>query len=452
MAFVTSFLTLVQPLAWTMQARSFQRFLTLLTGWIFAPRRTVSGMLVTTGVASTHHHAAYYRIFSAARWSLDQLGLILFTLLLPLTDAEKPVKLTLDDTHTRKRGAKMFGVGMHHDPLVSTRKRAVVTWGHSWVVLAVVVRLPMCPDRVFSLPILVRLYLNRAAAKRARCAYRTRPELAVELFQVLSNAHPARRFHSLVDASYAGKTVLGRLPPQWDQTSRLPLDARLHEAPTARTPGKAGRPRKRGERLPTPQQMLRQRGRRAVLTLYGRKDHVRIVETVAYWYGVPDRRLKIVVVEPLRGGRPVQAFYSTRVEQSAEEILTEYSERWSIEEAFQGSKSHLGFAEPQGWSRWAVLRTAPIAMLLYSLIILWFARTGYTQYSPPTRPWYRTKTRASFADMLMTLRRESLRELVSARLGEAHPSQTILDLVFAAANVAAPEPGSVGLQDGAASG
>lgn len=437
MALVPSFLVLVQPLAWTMSAPSFQLFLTLLTGWVFAPRRTVSAMLVATGVAGTRHHAAYYRVFSAACWSLDQLGLIVFRLLAPLLDAQPPVKLTLDDTHTRKRGRTMFGVGMHHDPLVSTRKRAVVTWGHSWVVLAVVVRLRCCPDRVFSLPLLFRLYLNHAAAKRARRAYRTRPELAVELFHVLCNAHPARRFHALVDSSYAGATVLGHLPPNCDQTSRLPLNARLHEAPPVRKPGTSGRPRKRGLRLPAPEQMLHQRARRAVLTLYGRKDHVRLIEFIASWYSLPNRPLKIVVVEPLRGGRPIQAFYSTRLEQSAEEILTEYAERWSIEEAFQASKSHLGFGQPQGWSRLAVLRTAPIAMLLYSLIVLWFERVGHVAYRPPVRPWYRTKTRPSFLDMLATLKRESLREVVSAKLGDAQPSQNLLDLLCAAAQVAA---------------
>jgi hypothetical protein len=436
-ALVPSFLALVQPLAWTMRAPSFQSFLTLLTGWVFAPRRTVSAMLVASGVAGTRHHAAYYRVFSAASWSLDQLGLIVFRLLLPLLDAHLPVKLTLDDTHTRKRGLKMFGAGMHHDPLLSTRKKAVVTWGHSWVVLAVVVRLRSCPDRVFSLPIFFRLYLNHAAAQRARRTYRTRPELAVELFHLLCNAHPERRFQTLVDSSYAGETVLGHVPPTCDQTSRLPLKARLHEAPPTRKPGTTGRPRKRGERLPSPAQMLQQRARRVVLTIYGRKDHVRLVETVAYWYGVPHRPLKIVVVEPLRGGRPIQAFYTTRIDQAAEQVLTEYSERWSIEEAFQGGKSHLGFAEPQAWSRLSVLRTAPIAMLLYSLILLWFERIGHTAYCPPVRPWYRTKTRPSFADMLATLKRESLREVVSAKLGDAQPSQNLLDLLFAAANVAA---------------
>jgi hypothetical protein len=433
---VPSFLALVQPFAWALRAPSFQALLTLLTGWIFAPHRTVSAMLVTAGVAKTRHHAAYYRVFSAARWSLDQLGLLVFRLLVPLLDSKLPVKLTLDDTHTRKRGLKIFGAGMHHDPLLSTRKMAVVTWGHSWVVLAVVVRLRVCPDRVFSLPILFRLYLNHAAAQRARRTYRTRPELAVDLLHRLCDTHSDRRFHALVDSSYAGASVLGHLPANCDQTGRLPLNARLHEAPSARAPGRPGRPCKRGRRLPAPDQMRAQRAHRTVLAIYGRKDHVRLVTTVAFWYGVPSRPLKIVVVEPLRGGRPVQAFYTTHVEQAADEVLTDYAERWSIEEAFLGSKSHLGLAEPQGWSRLSVLRTAPIAMLLYSLIVLWFEQIGHIAYRPPVRPWYRTKKRPSFADMLATLKRESLRDAVSANLGATQPSQNLLDLVFAAAHVA----------------
>jgi hypothetical protein len=39
--------------------------------------------------------------------------------------------------------------------------------------------------------------------------------------------------------------------------------------------------------------------------------------------------------------------------------------------------------------------------------------------------------------MLATLKRESLREVVSAKLGDAQPSQNLLDLVFAAAGIAA---------------
>ncbi len=274
-------------------------------------------MLVAVGGSGPKHHSAYYRLFAAARWSLDALGLALFHLIVPLL-APGPVPLTLDDTLARKRGLKVFGAGMHHDPLASSRHYAVTSWGHSWVVLAVRVRLPCVPGRFFSLPILFRLYLNQKAAAGWRVAYRTRPELAVELLERLCKSVPERRFHAYADSAYGGQSVLAHLPSNCDLTSRLPLDARLYAAPPEHRPGTRGRPRKRGERLPSPQQMLeQQQARRLTLELYGRQDKVRVVEAVAHWYAVPQRPLKIVVVEPLTGGRPVQAIYSTVTDEPA---------------------------------------------------------------------------------------------------------------------------------------
>ena len=424
MSLIPSFLELVHLWSWAMSAPVFQTFLVVLTGWVFAPRRTITTMLMVTGMAGLRHHAAFHRLFSAAKWSLDQLGLLLFRLLLPQLDTER-VKLTLDDTLARKRGLKMFGAGMHHDGQGSTRKQALLSWGHCWVILAVVMRVRCCPGRVFSLPVLFRLYLNHKAADRWRRIYRTRPQLAVEMLHLLCKSHPDRRFHALGDSAYGGESVLGHLPSNCDLTSRLPLKARLHEPPPPRQPGKAGRPCKRGPRLPSPELMLAQRGRRVTHAIYGRQDRVRLVETVARWYGVPERPLRVVVVQPLSGGRPRQAFYSTRFEQAGSEVITDYAERWSIEEAIQGGKSYLGFEEPQGWSRRAVQRTAPIALLLYSLIVLWFARDGHRFYRPLVRPWYRKKTRPSFADMLRTLQQESLSYSISKN---RHPERLLQNL------------------------
>jgi DDE superfamily endonuclease len=408
MSLVTTFLVLVQPLGAVMTVPTFANLLVLWAGWIFARRRTITGMLVSAGVAGTRHHSAFHRVFAAARWSLDRLGLAVFELILPWV-TPGVIRLSLDDTLARKRGLKVYGVGMHHDPLLSSRKLAVTSWGHSWVVLAVVVRLPFCKDRVFSLPVLFRLYLNHKAATRWKATHRSRPELAVQLLELLCPRYPNRRFHLVADTTYGGQSVLVHLPHNCDLTSRLPLNARLYQAPSPRQPGQKGRPRKRGPRLPTPQQMLRQRATHVTLQIYGRRDKVRLVHCQARWHDVPDRALQVVVVEPLTGGRPPQAFYCTQADMPAVEVLTGYAERWSIEEANQGSKVHLGFEEPQGWSRLAVKRTAPMAMLLYSLIVLWFAQVGHRFYQAPDRPWFRSKRRPSFADMLATLKRESLR-------------------------------------------
>jgi hypothetical protein len=419
-----------------MSTPSFRTFLIVLTGWIFAPRRTITGMLVAAGVAGRRHHAAFHRLFSAARWSLDQLGLIVFRLIVPWLEPGT-IDLAIDDTLAPKRGVKMFGAGMHPDAQLSTRKIKVVRWGHSWVILSVVVRLPFCPARVFSLPILFRLYLNHNASERWHRVHRTRPELAVELLHLLCKTHPERHFHVVEDSAYGGESVLGHLPCNCDLTSRLPMDARLYAAPAPRPPRTRGRPRKRGARLPTPQQMLEQRGRRVELTLYGDKRRSRLVETEARWHKVPDRPLKVVAVEPLSGGRPMQAFYSTCTDDTAEQVLSRYARRWSIEESHKGGKTDLGFEQPQGWSRRAVLRTAPIAMLLYSLIVLWFAREGHRLYRPLVRPWYRKKVQPSFADMLRTLKCESLREEISKHPGSSRLPQNLVDsLLFAASATA----------------
>lgn len=412
MYLVTSFLVLLQPLAIVMTGPSFDSAVTILTGWIFAPRRTVTSMIAAAGAVGRKHHSAFHRLFASARWSRDQLGLLVFDMLPPWLDGV--VMLALDDTLARKRGLNMFGVGMHHDPLLSSRGKAITNWGHSWVVLGVVVRFPLWPQRAFCLPILFRLYLNKDAAARHRRAYRTRPELAVEMLALLCQARKSRHFHVIADSAYGGQSVLNHLPKNCDLTSRLLLNARLYGPRPLRMPGTNGRPRKRGPQLPTPAQMLLERAARAELDLYGRRDRVRLCDAVGHVYAAPERPLRIVAVEALSGGRGQQAFYSTCWQATAIEILSWYAWRWSIEVAFHDSKQSLGFEEPQGWTRHAVERTAPMAMLLYSLIVLWFVREGHRCYRSLERPWYTTKSQPSFADMLATLRRVSLREQVSS--------------------------------------
>ncbi len=52
MYLVTSFIHLMQPLAAAMSTPSFNNFTTLVTGWVFAPRRRHAGPGPTAGRAS----------------------------------------------------------------------------------------------------------------------------------------------------------------------------------------------------------------------------------------------------------------------------------------------------------------------------------------------------------------------------------------------------------------
>jgi hypothetical protein len=49
------------------------------------------------------------------------------------------VFLVVDDTLANKRGLKVFGTGMHYDPMLFSRSLKLTRWAHSWVVLGVIV-------------------------------------------------------------------------------------------------------------------------------------------------------------------------------------------------------------------------------------------------------------------------------------------------------------------------
>ena len=83
MTLVSSFVLMLQPLAPVMTTPTFSSFVTLLAGWVFARRRTVTGMIQAAGAVTRKHHSAYHRVFAAAQWSLDELGLAMLGLILP---------------------------------------------------------------------------------------------------------------------------------------------------------------------------------------------------------------------------------------------------------------------------------------------------------------------------------------------------------------------------------
>ena len=142
MQLVSSFRDLVQQISSVMTEPTLQSFLVLVAGWLFAHRHTVTHLIQVAGAVGTKHHSAFHRVFAAARWSLDAMGLAVLDLAWTLVGPTGTVFLAVDDTLARKRGRKMFGVGMHHDPLLSSRGRSLVNWGHSWVILGLLVPWP----------------------------------------------------------------------------------------------------------------------------------------------------------------------------------------------------------------------------------------------------------------------------------------------------------------------
>ena len=86
----------------------------------------------------------------------------------------------------------------------------------------------------------------------------------------------------------------------------------------------------------------------------------------------------------------------------------------------------LGFEDPANRKEKAVHRTAPMAMILYSLIVVWFHREGHRHVEFPDRPWYPHKDEPSFADMLTTLRRQSWKN----NYGDMVPKRGVAKKIF----------------------
>src|SRR5262249_10194537 len=117
------------------------------------------------------------------------------------------------------------------------------------------------------------------------------------------------------------------------------------------------------------------------------------------------RLLTLVLVHDVQGKRPDQMFYCTKTDWTARQVLSAYACRWAIECTFEYCKQFLGLEDPANRLPKAVERTAPMALIVYSLVVVWFHQVGHGPLRFPIRPWYPKKREPSFADMLTTLRR-----------------------------------------------
>ena len=440
MQLTPSFRVLLPNFRTVFTAPSFRLFVLILTGWALSSRhRFLTECIFTAGQVGLRHWSCFHRFFSRHAWSLDDLCRALTRLLVQRFAPQGPILLAGDDTLCRKRGLGLFGAGMHHDPLLSSKALKVFSWGHDWVVLALLVRLPRwAPTRVFALPLLFRLYVNvqgctkgrkktraRKKATRGRRqkwrrpkggAHRTRPELLVEMVRVLADWFPDRAFVVCADSAYAGKSVLRHLPGNVDLISPVHPQGVWYAPPPPKVPGRRGAPRRPGDRLADLQGWAddpKCPWQELVFDQYGLHTTLAVkVQQALYYTAGKDRLLTVILTRDRQGKRPDHRFYCTRLDWSAREVPAAYASRWALEVTFAAAKQTLGLQDAANRLPQAVRRTAPMALVLYSLVVLWFDEVGHTQLRVPRRPWYRHKREPSFADMLSTLRRQSWQEKI----------------------------------------
>jgi hypothetical protein len=338
---------------------TFRTFTALAAGFLTQPgQRTVTGMLAGAGLAGVWHHTRAHRFFSAARWSVDQVGLALLEVIVRLlVPPDAPILLAVDDSLFKRRGRKIFGAAWHHDAAARDPNR--VAWGNSWVVVGVLVHLPFVPHRMVCLPVLARLWqptMTRRGrkARRARHAAATpdRPAkltLARQLVEQVCACYPDRPVHLVGDAAYIGRAWRDA-PAKLTITSRLRCDAALYELAPPRT-GKPGRPRVKGKRLPeliVLAGMTTVAWERATVCCYGGQRTLDLAGFRCLWYGALGAQpVQVVLARP--PGWPdgyELAVVSTDLAATPAELVQRYSHRWSVEVCFEESRQVMGSGRP----------------------------------------------------------------------------------------------------------
>jgi len=266
---------------------SFHSFWVLSCAWILCSgRRSLTRVIQSAQLTEFKHYCSFHRFFSQSRWNLDDLGHCVLQLRLPF--CAEVLVAAVDDPLARKSGRHIWGARMHHDPLRSTQKRPFFAFGHNLVVFSLQVALPFAPYKYWAFPILVRMYRKRQTNQRApgkdgklerkqtgqasAKPYRTPPELAGEMIQLVASWIPQRILRVLGDREYAGQSISRHLPANVKLISRMNMKAALYE-PAGKI-AKRGRRRKKGNRLPSPPQMAqdkRAKWIKTAATLYGKQ-------------------------------------------------------------------------------------------------------------------------------------------------------------------------------------
>ncbi len=180
--------------------------------------------------------------------------------------------------------------------------------------------------------------------------------------------------------------------------TRLRLDAALYTPAPPRRPGTNGRPRKKGERLPTLNCVLRDkatRWRRLVVPgWYGEGDRtIELATGTCVWYhaGLPAVPIRWVLIrDPEQRFRP-QALRCTDPTQEPLTVVSWFVRRWPVEVTFEESRAHVGVESQRQWSDEAIARTTPCLFGLFSLV------------PRPDDAWS-AKEQATFADALAAVR------------------------------------------------
>ena len=386
---------------------TWQHAQVLLIGAILVPgQRTVSSILRISGLCRERRFANYHRVLNRAAWSGRAAARVLLGLLLDAFAPKGPVLLGLDDTIERRRGKRISAKGIYRDPVRSSKGHFVKASGLRWLSLMLLVPISWA-GRVWALPFLTALAPSERYSREHGRRHKKLTDWARQLVLQARRWVPERTLVLVADSSFAALELLASLVRHGVTcVTRLRLDAALYTPAPPRQPRTIGRPRTKGERLPTLAMVLTDQAtawqRVVVPDWYGEGDRVvEICSETAVWRhsGLPVLPIRWVLLrDPSRRFDP-QALLCTDLAQEPLQIV-----RWFA------LRDHLGVETQRQWSDKAIARTTPCLLGLFSVVtLLALHLSGRVRDQVSVSAWYH-KRQPTFADTLAAVRRVIWRE------------------------------------------
>jgi hypothetical protein len=415
------------------QARCFQRLSVLAVGLLCAVgRHTLSQVLVSLGLGALDWSAAY-RLFSGVRIHDTVLARCFLRETLVHAPVEAPYLVAIDGVQLPHQSRRMPGTSWLHNPTSPPFKRGIhraQRFSHlAWLTP------PTAAGDSRAIPLrLIPAFPAKAVRPEAvaeQAEWHPRTEWQAGFAQVMwlrTELDVAGREEQWVlalgDGLYGTAKLWAQLPERVSLLARCPKNRALYALPEPH-PGR-GRPRKYGERQPTPQAWLpaRRGWTEARLPVRGRLVPCTYrVEGPYLVTGAPAQPLRLLAVKGIdrrRNGRRVQRDPSfwlvSAVEQDGqwvlpvpvEQLLGYAWQRWEIEVTHRELKTDFGLGESQAWNPFATVLSVQWRAWVFAVAVL----AGYRVWGltrPPLRSlgrWWPGSRRWSFGQLWQAYRQE----------------------------------------------
>lgn len=405
----------VSLLAEPLHARLANRLLPILVGMLFARgRRTVTSWLRAAEVGDDF--PAYYYFLGSLGRKVDLVASALLRLAVTVVIPGDRLLFGIDDTPTKRYGAKVQGAGIHHNPTPGPAEHQFL-YGHIWVTLAWLVRHSRWA--CIGLPLRAGLYVRHkdieALPRGTAITFRTKLAMAAEQIGWLADRlqRLGKAIWVVMDGAYGKKPVLQKAKAKGVVVvSRLRKDARLYDVPKPPRRRGRGRPRLYGVPLSLAKRAAHRRGwQTGEFSLYGQavaKTYKSFVAT----YPPAGGAIRVVIVRETDGW---VAFFATAPQTTVAQILEAVADRGAVEQDFHDVKEVHGAGQQQVRNYWANVAVYHLNLWLHTLIELWAWTRPQTELCDRSQsPWDDPARRPSHADRRNALRRSCLQLEFSA--------------------------------------